>query len=283
MDDYNIDWSNDNTSALDWNTPSDPTSSLDWDLPSNPTQSLPDYQQGQQFDFGSTDYGAGGTNNFGQGLQPSQGTPAILPNVNGGNLSGNSQIGGFSGDTSNLLSQLFGNKGLMTGLGALFEGSQNKKNAANTQRIVQQQQAQQNPFGDQRAFYQQQLQNTVQNPYSQPIVQAQVKELQRAQAIKDAQAGRRSNSATSSPALLAEQAKIAQQYMNSLMQPAGANISPSGMGGLQQLVNANTQNTNGYISPLMSAMGYNSQQNQTNQSNNPQLLEALQKFLSGGQ
>lgn len=284
MDDYNIDWSNDATGNLDWNTPSDPTSMLDWNTPSNPTATLPNYSQfDQPLEQGTTDYGILGQNMFGQGLQPSSGTSAILSDVNGGNVSSQGFPANVGGGISNVLSQIFSNKGLMTGLGALFEGSQNKKNAANTRQIVAQQQAQQNPFGDQRAYYQQQLQNTVQNPYSQPIVQAQVQELQRAQAIKDAAAGRRSNSATSSPALAAAQAQIAQNYMNSLMTPAGANISPSGLQGLSQLVQANNQSTNGYISPLMSALGYNTQANRTNQGNNQALTEAIQKFLSGGE
>lgn len=245
-----------------------------------------DYLQGQ-YDMGS---GYGGFD-LGSQLQDQAGfqqTPYVDNSQSGLNyLSSPQNVQGGQGfgmgGVGGVLSQLFNNKGVMSGLGALLEGSQNKKSASNIQNLVAQQQQQQNPFGGQRNFYQQQLQNTVQNPYSQPIVQQQVQALQQAQAIKDAAAGRRSNSATSSPALAAAQAQIAQQYMNSLMQPAGAGISPSGMGGLQQLLTANQQNTNGYISPLMSALGYNSQANRTQQSNSPQLIEALQKFLSGGE
>lgn len=247
------------------------------------------YLQNQNWDFGNYNGGDTGFDLASQLQQQTGYMPSTnLDNTQAGinylsnpqNVAGATQ-GWGQGGVSGVLSQLFSNKGLMTGLGALLEGSQNRKNAANTRQLVAQQQAQQNPFGAQRGFYQQQLQNTVQNPYSQPIVQQQVDALAKAQAIKDAVAGRRSNNATSSPALAAAQAQIAQQYMNSLMQPAGAGISPSGMGGLQQLMQANTQNTNGYISPLMSALGYNTQANRTNQSQNPQLMEALQKFLGG--
>jgi len=169
------------------------------------------------------------------------------------------QTGSANWDTSgieNALSQLFsgqGGKGALSGLGALIEGMQNKKKASSIQNIVNQQQQRTDPFGAQRPFYQQQLQSTVQNPYSQPIVKDQVAQIARAQAIKDAAAGRRSNSATSSPAMLAAQAAAAQNYMNSLMQPAGAGISPNASG-LEALLSGNQADINGYLSPAMSAV-----------------------------
>jgi hypothetical protein len=178
--------------------------------------------------------------------------------------------GGWGGGISSALSQLFNGlgtregKGALTGLGALLEGMQNKKKASSVQNIVNQQQQRTDPFGSQRPFYQQQLQQTVQDPYSQPMVASQVAQLQRAQAIKDAAAGRRSNGATSSPALLAAQAQIAQKYMDSLMTPAGANISPNASG-LSELLQGNNAGINGYVSPIMSAVGYNSGTSQQQQ------------------
>lgn len=159
-------------------------------------------------------------------------------------------------------------------LAALAEGQQNKRKASNVQNIVNQQQARTDPFGSQRPFYQQQLQNTVQDPYSQPIVKSQVDQIARAQAIKDAAAGRRSNSATSSPAMLAAQAAVAQKYMDSLQTPAGANISPNASG-LDQLIAGSNAGVNGYVSPIMSALGYGTQSNSTQAQ-----LAAIQQLLA---
>ena len=58
------------------------------------------------------------------------------------------------------------------------------------------------PFGSQRPFYQQELQRAVTNPYDSPIVRAQVDNLQRMQSIKDAAAGRRSNSLSTAPGIV---------------------------------------------------------------------------------
>ena len=190
-------------------------------------------------------------------------------------------LGSIQQTLSGLFNSALGNKGLMTGLGALLEGSQNKKKSAAYAQLAQKMQPAMDPFGSQRGFYQQQLQQAVQDPYSAPIVRDQVTQLQKAQAIKDAAAGRRSNQATSNPALLAAQAQVAQQYMNSLQTPAGAGISPSGLSSLlqtqQQGINSGIQ---GYASPAMSALGYNSGSN-NNSAQLQAILEALAKYKSG--
>ncbi len=191
---------------------------------------------------------------------------------------------GAMGGTQNFLAQLFGSNGKagggrnpwVQGLGAVVEGMQNKKKQAAIQQLVAQQQQRTDPFGSQRGQYQQALSSTIQDPYNQPMVKDQVAQIARAQAIKDAAAGRRSNSATSDPAMLAAQAQIAQQYMNSLMQPAGANIAPSSVG-LQELLSGVNSGVNGWMSPAMSALGYNSASSQ-----NTDKMDALRKFLSGG-
>ena len=163
-------------------------------------------------------------------------------------------------------------------LGALLEGYQNKQNSASTRNIIQQQQQQADPFGSQRPYYQQQLQQSVADPYGSKIVQDQVSALKRAQDIKNAAAGRRSNSATTDPELLKAMADIAMKYQQSLYQPAGAGISPN-MVGTQGLIDANKQNTQGYISPLLSALGYNVGSN-TNQGNTDQALANFVKIMS---
>lgn len=183
------------------------------------------------------------------------------------------------GSIQNTLSSLFNNKGLVTGLGALMEGSQNKKRSAALQQLVSRMQPAMDPFGSQRGQYQQELSRTMQNPYSAPIVQQQVNAMQQAQAIKDAAAGRRSNSATSSPALLAAQAQVAQKYMDSLYTPSGANINPSGLSSLMSAQQSGiNSDVNGYMSPIMTALARNAGTNQ-----NTQTLEALKKFLTGGE
>ena len=197
------------------------------------------------------------------------------------------------GGIGDYLGKMLKNPQMMTGiLGALFEGRQNKNQASQNKSIVEQQQALQqlqrqqaiqrqdqqqqvvSPYdrasaaagGDSmRNAIQQQLMNSIQNPYEVPIVKQQVDAMTQAQRRKDAVAGRRSNNATSDPQLLAEQAKIAQNYMNSMQGPAGATINPSypGLnnntdvyGALQALLQGSSYNTNGVISPLMSALGF---------------------------
>ena len=176
------------------------------------------------------------------------------------------EIPNNQGGISQALSDLFNNKKTMAGIGALFEGFQNMQKANAMQGLASRMQGAMDPFGKQRPGYQAQLAAAIQNPYSSPIVRAQVEQLQRAQAAKDAAAGRRSNSATSSPALLAAQAQIAQNYINSLMTPAGANINPSGLSSLlqtqQQGINSGI---NGFVSPLLSAAGYATGNNNTAQ------------------
>jgi len=259
------------------------------------------YSQGGLYDFGSSpaggDFGPGNTeqwNNIG-------GTPVFGNGQFGGGFMQGNQFQNYAdlqgyqsptqqnlssamGGTQNFLSQLFGggqgSKGALTGLGALIEGMQNKKKASSVQNIVNQQQARMDPFGSQRPQYQQELSRTMQDPYSAPIVRNQVQQMQQAQAIKDAAAGRRSNQATSNPALLAAQAQVAQKYMDSLYTPAGANISPNASG-LNELMQGNNAAINGYASPIMSALGYNSSSG-TNTQAMQQIMDALAKFKAGG-
>ena len=230
------------------------------------------------------------------------------PNMSLPQLQGDAGFGGYGGENSNwnlgsignTLSGLFngqGGKGLASILGALVEGRQNKQNSARNQQTINQFRQQSNPFdqastgasqmgaSSMRDAMQQKLAAAMTDPYGQPIVKAQTDALAQAQAINDAAAGRRSNNATSSPALIAEQAKIAQNYINSLYNPAGAGMS-SGMGGLDQLLAANKSDTNGYLSPLLAALGYNTgtatnsaQMNATNGLSTEQKTALIQSLL----
>lgn len=238
----------------DWNFGNYQDMNFDYNLSNEP---MPNWQQSGT-DWGSVDQQLG--TNFSNPLLDIQNS---LPTMGG---------------VQNTLSGLFNNKGFVTGLGALAEGYQNKKKAAALQQMVNQNRQPLDPFGSQRPFYQQQLQQAVQDPYSAPIVSAQVEQLKRAQDIKNAAAGRRSNSATTDPALMAAMAGVAQNYMNSLQTPAGANISPQGLSSLmpaqQQSIN---NDVNGYLSPALSVMGRSAGMDQ-----NTKTLEALRELLTGG-
>jgi len=232
--------------------------------------------------FGNQSQGGPWTNNLG-GTETDYIPEQTQTNSEGWNLGG----------IKDYLSKLFNNPQAIAGLiGAFSEGNQNKQAAKSTQQIVQAQQAQQqlqrqqaierqnqqqqvvSPFdrasvaagGDSmRNAMQKQLMSAVQNPYDVPLVKQQVEALTEAQRRKDAAAGRRSNDATSNPQLLAEQAKIAQNYINSMQGPAGATINPNYPGlnsntevqnALQALLSGNRYNVNGYTSPLLNALGF---------------------------
>lgn len=229
--------------------------------------------------FGLNQIGSGSDldyNSFMSGLNYSP-DPSSMLNMNlnnsmGGKYSmplGNASSGGFepmaAPSTNSFIQQMLQNPDKwMKGLGALFEGNQNKKYASRLNQIAQN--PAMDPFGSQRGFYQDQLKSAVQNPMAAPIVAAQLKGIQEAQNRKDAAAGRRSNVVGSAPAVMQAQGQVMQNYMNSLMQPAGANIAPNSSALANLMSSAAKANTNGYASPLFSAMG---------QMNQDDILRAL--------
>ena len=215
-----------------------------------------DYTYGNTSDYGNDYY-----NNINYGANGSGGVDLSNPSYNY-NGAGLTQTSNPWGSISRTLSGIFNNPNAMglagKGVAALFEGYQNKKKAEAMQKLAKNPAL--DPFGSQRQFYQQQAQQAVTNPYDSPIVKAQIAQLQNAQNIKDAQAGRRSNMLTSSPAVMAEMAKIAQNYQQQMAVQGGANIAPSG--GLAEILSkGTTYDTNGYISPLLTAAGYGVQDN----------------------
>lgn len=151
-----------------------------------------------------------------------------------------------------------GNAGSMLKLvGALAEGNQNKQKANALTQAAAQQQAASDPWAAQRPFYQTQAKQAVTNPYDSPIVSAQIAQLQKAQNIKDAAAGRRSNSLMGSTAVLSDAAKIAQAYQAQMAAQGGANLTPTNTSNLA--AQAANYSTNGYMSPLLNALGYTNQ------------------------
>jgi len=235
-------------------------------------------------------------NGEGVGVQPYQGDleqAMQMPEGAGqGGMNWEKGLSSVSNVLGNLFNQKQGQSGLQgkqlaSAIGAYLEGRQNKQMGQGIQQQVQQQQQRSSPYdvastgasqmgaNSMRDAMQQKLAAAMTDPYGQPIVRGQTDALAKAQAIRDAAAGRRSNNATSSPALVAEQAKIAQNYINSLQSPAGAGINPSSQG-LDQLIQALKYNTQGYASPAMSALGYNQSTN-SNANTMQQLLQALGK------
>ena len=222
-----------------------------------------DWSQGNyDYTYGNTsDYGNDYYNNINYGNGGSSGFDLSNPSYNY-NGAGLTQTSNPWGSISQTLSGLFNDPQALgmagKGVAGLFEGYQNKKKAEAMQQLAKNPAL--DPFGSQRQFYQQQAQQAVTNPYDSPIVKAQIEQLQNAQNIKDAQAGRRSNMLTSSPAVMAEMAKIAQNYQQQMAVQGGANIAPSG--GLAEILSkGTTYDTNGYISPLLTAAGYGVQDN----------------------
>ena len=232
-----------------------------------------DYSGSSDWDYGYQDTGGGWGGSIGGG-----GVDLSNPSYNysGAGLTQAPQTAGSS--IMPYLQNLFSNPNAVgmagKGIAALFEGYQNKKKAEAMQKLAKNPAL--DPFGSQRQFYQQQAQQAVTNPYDSPIVKAQIAQLQNAQNIKDAQAGRRSNMLTSSPAVMAEMAKIAQNYQQQMAVQGGANIAPSG--GLADILSkSTTYDANGYISPLLTAAGYGTKANALDN------LTAEQKKLLGQQ
>ena len=212
-------------------------------------------------DYG--DYDQGNLNDFwdtGDALQTETGPSWNAPNA-----------GSIENTLSSIFSGGMNNPLIGKGLSALMEGYQNKQKQAAMNKIA----AGSDPWGSQRPFYQQQAKQAVMNPYDSPIVKAQIEQLQREQSIKDAAAGRRSNTLTSSPAVMAEMARIAQQYQNQMAQQGGAGIAPSAAG-IGAATSGAQAGINGYLSPLAALLG----NTQTTNANNNR-ISALQKFLSG--
>ena len=210
-----------------------------------PDESYMDYGNFDWSNNGGYDYTYGNTSDYGN-LNTGVGS-----GFNSGNW-GTIDTANPFGSISTTLSSIFNNPNAMKlgtmGVSALLEGYQNKKKAA----AMKQAAKQIDPWASQRPFYQQQAQAAVTNPYDSPIVKAQIEQLQNAQNIKDAAAGRRSNSLTSSPAVMAEMARIAQAYQAQMANQGGATIQPSGLA--QTLDRASSYDANGYLAPLSSIL-----------------------------
>lgn len=108
------------------------------------------------------------------------------------------------------------------------------------------------PFGAQRPFYQQELQQTYTDPnayMNRPESRLQMQALEKALARRDAKAGRRSQYGARALELQQAQAKGLADYRNALLQPAGAGIGPNSA---QLLSNAALAKQQGISAPFQS-------------------------------
>lgn len=225
-----------------------------------PSQEADDSLYNYQSDYPAQGYDMPGQGNF---LSQLFGGGNPLPGANTGPAQ--------SGGTASFLSQLFsGGSKLLAGL---MEGKQNKKYASNLGNLSNKIQGASDPFGSQRPFYQQQAMQAVQDPYASPLVRMQTDELLRQANIGGAAHGR-SRIQNLTPALLAEQAKIAMQYQNQMAQQGGAGMKPDTGSMAAALMGGAKADASGYGSPLASAFGNMLQTNQ-NQTNLDSILNAL--------
>lgn len=181
---------------------------------------------------------------------------------NGSTYQGGTQE--FSSGVQDYLKNIFTNPQFLTkGIGALFEGLQNKRSSNNLNRIAGNLQRAGDPFASQRGQYQRLLSDTYTNPniaLGRPEIRAQLQGLENQMNARDAAAGRRSQYGDRANQLAIASSGLLDKYRQQLAQLAGGGLSPnfSGLSNLYQ--EANRQGTNGFLSPIMSAVGMGTQQ-----------------------
>lgn len=170
----------------------------------------------------------------------------------------------FGSGVQDYLKNIFNNPQFLTkGIGALFEGLQNKRSSNNLNRIAGNLQRAGDPFASQRGQYQRLLSDTYTNPniaLGRPEIRAQLQGLENQMNARDAAAGRRSQYGDRANQLAIASSGLLDRYRQQLAQLAGGGLSPnfSGLSNLYQ--EANRQGTNGFLSPIMSAVGMGTQQ-----------------------
>lgn len=170
----------------------------------------------------------------------------------------------FGSGVQDYLKNIFNNPQFLTkGIGALFEGMQNRRSSNNLNRIAGNLQRAGDPFASQRGQYQRLLSDTYTNPniaLGRPEIRAQLQGLENQMNARDAAAGRRSQYGDRANQLAIASSGLLDKYRQQLAQLAGGGLSPnfSGLSNLYQ--EANRQGTNGFLSPIMSAVGMGTQQ-----------------------
>lgn len=114
--------------------------------------------------------------------------------------------------------------------------------------------ARMDPFGSQRPFYQEQLQQTYTDPnayMNRPEARLQLQALEKALARRDAKSGRRSQYGSRALELAQAQAKLLSDYRSPLAAAAGVNIAP---GGAQLLSDAARTKQEAVGAPIQSVL-----------------------------
>lgn len=125
-----------------------------------------------------------------------------------------------------------GQADLFKGLAGLYSAYQGRNQASQLRQAAQQQ----DPFGPQRAQYQQLLSQSYSNPnafMATPEARMQQDALRQQLERLDAKSGRRSQYGSRAVQLAQAQAKQLADYRTALQQPAGSGINPSMAGQLQ--------------------------------------------------
>ena len=195
--------------------------------------------------------------------------------------------------TQNFLQELFSRKqggqgnslgsDLVKGLGGLLGSfAQQKSNTANTalgNKVMQQM----DPFGAQRAGYQQKLADTYTNPMGtlqRPEIAGQLAQMKQVMDANDAKAGRRSQYGSRMNQLAEQQAKLMDSYRAQLGQFAGSQFGPNVGAGAQILQGTNSVNSNP-MNPLIAAAGNIMQGNDIG-NEKQDVLSQIQALLKKG-
>jgi hypothetical protein len=170
---------------------------------------------------------------------------------------------------------------IVKGLGGLLGSfAQSKSNTANTtlgNKVMQQM----DPFGAQRAGYQQKLADTYTNPMGtlqRPEIAGQLAQMKAQMDARDATAGRRSQYGGRMNQLAEQQAKLMDSYRAQLGQFGGSQFAPNTSAGASILQGANNVNSNP-MNPLIAAAG-NIMKGDEIQQEKPDVLAQIQALLA---
>lgn len=257
--DYNSDLSNNSQQGLDFLG-----NQTDWNF-GNYNQDSINMDNGWDVGPGNTEQWA--TTGTGDRTMPG------ANGASGGFINGQGQYNNYgnlgqnfgSGGAQSFLQQLFANPQNITKmLGAVQEMAANKKKANALSAIANQQREQMDPFGAQRAQYQQLLSQTYTNPnvvLGRPEIQAQLEQMKQQMDARDAAAGRRSQYGSRANQLALAAATLVDKYRQQLATLAGANIGPNTNQAAQIAAAGADYNAKG-LAPLFNAAS-NIQQQQT--------------------
>lgn len=205
---------------------------------------------------------------------PSSGIQSFLQDMFNKKQTGSSGAAGMMGGMgSNIV------KGLGGLLGSFAQQKSNTANTALGNKVMQQM----DPFGAQRAGYQQKLADTYTNPMGtlqRPEIAGQLAQMKQVMDANDAKAGRRSQYGSRMNQLAEQQAKLMDSYRAQLGQFAGSQYGPNVGAGAQILQGTNSVNSNP-MNPLIAAAGNIMQGNDIG-NEKQDVLSQIQALLKKG-